>query len=208
MKTCNNIAYWIKIRSRYLNSEQINKLWWQLTFDKQNRSVVVLAITAHRFLTEHVAIGNFHFADSLFANEYLEDPILINLMAQKADGRGRYSVEAWLWLVPLCNDFLSVKKTNMFQHSSSQGDYLQIHPPLRGKAALLPVSNNRRSAASSGVLLARHLASAQTTCNSNSALASRPWEMGRAFVFREHLGCWVTEREKLPLLATKECWSS
>lgn len=35
----------------------------------------------------------------------------------------------------------------MFQHPSSQGDYLQIHPPLRGKAALLP-ENNRRSTAS------------------------------------------------------------
>lgn len=69
-------------------------VWWQLPFDKENPLVGALAVTAHWLLSEHVVIGNFHFADSLFINEYLEDPILINLMAQKADGRGRYSVEA------------------------------------------------------------------------------------------------------------------
>lgn len=58
---------------------------------------------------------------------------------------------------------------NTFQHPSSQGDYLQIHPSPIGKAALLLQNNNRRSTAgvfpSLEVLLVRHLAPVPTTYN-------------------------------------------
>lgn len=86
-------------------------------------------------------------------------------------------------LVPLSYDFL---KRDMFQRPSSQGDYLQIYPSLRGKG------NNKKtpgqfffSSFSVEVLLVRHLAPAPTTYNRSSAQASHQWGMERALVLRE-----------------------
>lgn len=63
----------------------------------------------------------------------------------------------------------------MFQHPSSQGDYLQIRPSLRGKAGEQQEIYCQYFIIffkSVEELLVRHLASTPTTYNSSSDLAS------------------------------------